>query len=510
MNQASRSKNSQAAYNALVERSRQVALISSCSAVLGWDEQTYMPHGGAWHRGEQMATLAGLAHERATDPQFGDWLTIVEEASLFPDDSPEAANMREWRWRFDRAVKTPQKLVEQLARVETKAQQTWIEARKEKTFARLMPDLQELVALKQQQADCLRAAGSRYDSLLEEYEPGASEAQLSPLLDQLGQDISALVDRILEAPRPHEPPSIDGTYPLDRQQWFSELVASTIGFDFNRGRLDLTAHPFCSGIGPGDCRLTTRFRERDFTDGFFSVLHEMGHGLYEQGLEPARFGTPSGEATSLGVHESQSRFWENTIGRGAGFWEYWLPIAKRTFRASLSTTNLDDFLRAINKVERSLIRVEADEVTYNLHIVIRYQLERALISGELPVADLPAAWNAAYLKYLKIEPDDDAQGCLQDIHWSAGLFGYFPTYTIGNLLAAQLAQAMTREQGPLDEQSRTGDFKSPLAWLRDKVHQHGQRYRLQELTRQATGQALDPQPMLAQLTSKYGALYGVN
>ena len=282
-------------------------------------------------------------------------------------------------------------------------------------------------------------------------------------------------------------------------------MAAAIGFDFDRGRLDTAAHPFCSGIAPGDCRITTRFNPGDFTDGFFSILHEVGHGLYEQGLDPDHQGTPMGESVSLGVHESQSRLWENAIGRSRPFWEHWLPQARRIFRGPLVDVPLDAFLAAINRVEPSLIRVEADEVTYNLHILIRFELERALIGGGLAVGDLPAAWAEKYRDYLGVVPPDDASGCLQDIHWAAGLFGYFPTYTLGNLYAAKLYRKADADLGGLDPSIARGDFSGLLGWLRERVHRQGQRLRAGDLIREATGAGLDTEPLVESLRRKYGA-----
>jgi carboxypeptidase Taq len=264
-------------------------------------------------------------------------------------------------------------------------------------------------------------------------------------------------------------------YPLDRQKVFGEAVAAAVGFDFQRGRLDVTAHPFCSGIGPGDTRLTTRYDEHHFGDAFFGILHEVGHGLYEQGLPAEHFGTPMGEAASLGVHESQSRLWENAVARSRAFWLYWFPLARRVFHQALGSVSLDRFLAAINHVYPSLVRVQADEVTYNLHIIIRFELEQALLAGDLPVDDLPGAWNQKYHEALGVRPKNDAEGCLQDIHWSAGLFGYFPTYTLGNIYAAQLFSKARSDLAGLDDSFARGDFRDLLAWLREHVHRHGQR-----------------------------------
>ena len=282
-----------------------------------------------------------------------------------------------------------------------------------------------------------------------------------------------------------------------------------MGFDFRRGRLDVTAHPFCTGIGPGDCRITTRFDEHEFSDAFFGILHEVGHGLYEQGLDEAHYGTPMGEAVSLGVHESQSRLWENLVGRGRAFWAYWLPMARRIFHEALADVSLDAFHAAVNHVAPSLIRVQADEATYNLHIIIRFELEQDLLAGDLAVGDLPAAWNQKYRECLGVTPRNDAEGCLQDIHWSAGLIGYFPTYTLGNIYAAQLFAAAQAELGGLDDAFARGDFGGLLGWLREKVHRQGQRYRPADLVERVTGSRPDHRPLIDGLRRKYAELYGI-
>ena len=496
-----------AAYAELVRRSRERALLGSCSALLGWDEQTYLPRGGSFYRGDQMALLAGLLHDRATEPAVGDLIATVEGSGLVAGaDSPEAANVREWRRSFDRATRLPKALVEELARITTVGQGVWVEARRDDDFGKFRPILEEIIALKKQEGACLAPGGDPYDALLDEYEPGANGRDLARLFEALRADLVPLVASVAGSAR--SPAKIAGDFPVDRQKVFGEAVAAAIGFDFERGRLDTAAHPFCSGIGPGDCRITTRYNPEDFTDGFFSILHEVGHGLYEQGLDPAHQGTPMGEAVSLGVHESQSRLWENAVGRSRAFWAHWLPLARSVFRDSLHAADLDAFHASINRVEPSLIRVQADEVTYNLHILIRFELEQALLSGDLAVSDLPGAWDAKYRDYLGIEPSDDASGCLQDIHWSAGLIGYFPTYTLGNLHAAQLWDRADADLGGLDAALERGDFAVLLDWLRANVHRHGHRYRSAELIERATGKPLDHRPLVRSLSWKVEAVYG--
>jgi len=501
---------SRAAYEELVRRSRERSLLASCSSLLSWDEQTYLPRGGAAYRGDQMALLAGLHHQRGTDPRIGELIETVEGSDLVSDpNSSASANLREWRRAFDRGTRLPQSLVEEQARTTTIAQQEWIEARKSSNFNGFRRWLETIFALKKQVAACLSLGGPLYDSLLDEYEPGASGRELAHLFESLRHDLVPLVAAIAGSSQRPDATKLEGDYPLDRQRFFGETVAAAIGFDFERGRLDATAHPFCTGIGPGDTRITTRFDPRDFSSAFFGILHEVGHGLYEQGLDPAHHGEPLGEAVSLGVHESQSRLWENAVGRSKAFWEHWLPLARRVFREPLHGVKLEVFHAAINRVEPSLIRVEADEVTYNLHILIRFELEQALISDSLTIDDLSDAWAAKSLDYLGITPPDDAQGCLQDIHWAAGLVGYFPTYTLGNLYAAQLYDRADNELGGLEPAFARGDFEGFLTWLREKIHRNGQRYRAAELIRLATGSPLDHQPLVRSLKQKYEPIYGI-
>jgi carboxypeptidase Taq len=296
---------------------------------------------------------------------------------------------------------------------------------------------------------------------------------------------------------------------VDHQAAFGRAVAAAIGFDFEAGRLDVTAHPFCSGIGPGDTRLTTRYNPRDFGDAFFSIMHEAGHGLYDQGLDPAHYGTPMGSAVSLGIHESQSRMWENLVGRSRAFWERFFPQARQAFPDALGEVDLEPFYFAINDCRPSFIRVDADEATYNLHILLRFELEQALISGDLPPADVPAAWNQSVQRYFDLTPPDDARGCLQDTHWSGGAIGYFPTYTLGNLYAAQFFAQARADLGDLDEQFRRGEFSPVKEWLTAKIHRQGQRYRAADLVVAVTGRPLSPGPFLDHLRGRYGPLYGI-
>jgi carboxypeptidase Taq len=499
-----------AAYEELITHTRGTALLGSCAELLGWDEMTHMPPAGAEHRGRQMALLAGLRHERDTAPRVGELLSTLESSDFVRHPlSPEAVNVRQLRRQYDRRTRLPRDLVEELAQTVSMAQQEWQAARKASDFARFRPWLEKVVALKRRQAEALRDGGPLYDALLDEYEQGANSADLARLFAALAPELTALARAVAESPRRADPSLLRRPVPAERQCLFGEAVAAAVGFDFDAGRLDTSAHPFCCTVGPGDVRITTRFSEQDYLDAFFSTMHETGHALYEQGLEREYAGTPMGEAVSLGVHESQSRLWENLVARSRPFWRHFGPLARSVFRDALSGVNPDDFHRAINHVAPSLIRVQADEVTYNLHIIIRFELEQALLSGDLKAADVPGAWNEAYRRRLGVTPQRDAEGCLQDVHWSAGLYGYFPTYTLGNIFAAQLFDRAKADIGDLEDRFARGDFAGLLGWLRERVHRHGQRYPAAKLVETATGSPPDHRPLLDGLKRKYAELYGL-
>jgi carboxypeptidase Taq len=499
------------AYAELVRRSKELGVINSCAAVLGWDHQTYMPPKGGALRGEQMAFLASLSHQKFTDSKVGELLAAVEASDLVRDpESDAAANTREIRRAYDRTTKIPQSLVEELARVTTQAQQVWEQAKKKNDYASFQPILARVVELKRQEADAVGFKDHRYNALIEEYEPGTTVAELKTLFAGLTAELAPLVKKIVASPKQPDKSVLEREFPVERQKVFAEAAAVAVGFDFNAGRLDTTAHPFCSGFGPGDCRITTRYNPRFFNEAFFGVLHETGHAMYEQGLPAEHFGTPLGVACSFGIHESQSRLWENQVGRGRPFWEHFFPRLRQTFPTALADVSPEAFYFAINDVRPSLIRVEADEATYNLHIALRFELELALLSGDLTTADLPGAWNERFAALFGLKVPDDARGCLQDIHWSFGGIGYFPTYTLGNLYAAQLMDAARRELGgSLEDDFRRGEFGRLKGWLGLHIHRHGQRFRAGELCRRATGVPLSPKPFLSYLSEKFGALYSV-
>jgi carboxypeptidase Taq len=496
----------QAAYDELLRRAREETLLASCGALLGWDELTYMPRGGVANRGNQMAYLAGLEHDLATDPRIGELLEEVEGSPLV-EHAPAAVNVREIRRVYDRAARVPRQLVEDLARTTSAAQQAWVAARQDSNFAYFRPWLTKIVALKRREAEAIGYTTVPYDALLDEYEPGATTQELTRLYAALRRDLVPLLAAIGTARRRPNVALLHREFPIDRQRIFGEAVAAALGFDFENGRLDTTSHPFFSTIGPGDCRITTRYNATNFSEAFFGLLHELGHGLYEQGLDPEHYGTPLGEAVSLGMHESQARLWENLVGRSRPFWEHFFPRARHVFHETLADVTLDDFYRAVNHVEPSCNRVQADEVTYNLHILVRFELEQVLLSGDLKPGDVPSAWNEAYRHYLGVTPANDAEGCLQDGHWSSGLMGYFPTYTLGSLFSAQLFARATKELSDLDSQFVRGDYSALLGWLRAKIYRRGRRYPAAELIERVTGAPPDHRPLLHALQQKYGELY---
>ncbi len=498
-------------YNQLCQHARETAMLSATESILGWDERTMLPPDAAEYRAEQMTLLAGMIHQRRTDSRLGDWLGELATSPLAADPhSDSGTTIRQLKREFDKRVKLPQSLVEELTRTASLGQHVWQQARANDDFASFEPLLAKTFELKRAQAEALGYDKNPYDALLDDFEPGESTANVARVLSDLREALVPLVSAIAGSSRRPDVSILARRYPLEMQQGFARDAAAQIGFDFCRGRLDVTAHPFCTGLGPHDCRITTRFDENFFNSAFFGTLHEAGHGIYDQGLRTELYGLPPAEAVSLGIHESQSRMWENLVGRSRAFWDHFYPTAQQSFPDALSAERLDRFYFAVNDVRPSLIRVEADEATYNLHILIRFELEQALLTDDLKVADLPAAWNDKYSKYLGIRPGNDADGVLQDIHWAAGLVGYFPTYSLGNLYASQFFAQAERDLGSLSSQFARGEFQPLGDWLRKNIHSHGQRYSAAELVQRITGKTLSHAPLIAHLRNKLAPLYGLN
>jgi carboxypeptidase Taq len=499
----------QQAYDKLVERVKEISLLGSCASILHWDQETYMPKNGVGHRSEQIGLIARMAHEQFVEPAIGDLIGEVESSDLVKDaDSIEGANIRELRRQYDKETKLPKDLVEELAKTTSQATQAWAAARKGSDFKAFLPWLEKVVDLTIKKAEAYGYEGEIYNALLDDYEPGATVADVADAFAGLRKDLVPLVAAIRDSKKKPDKSIVERPYKTDKQKILGEMVAAAMGYDFDSGRLDVTTHPFCTGIGPGDTRILTRYNPHRLNDALFGTMHEAGHALYEMGIDKANyFGLPMGESASLGIHESQSRMWENQVGRSKEFWVYFLPQAQRIFRESLSGVSLDDFYGAINAVEPSYIRVEADEATYNLHIMLRFELERALVKRELKPADIAGEWNKRFKEYLGIDVDRDANGCLQDVHWSSGLIGYFPTYALGNLYSAQFFAQATEDIPGLKDDFKKGEFSRLLGWLRTNIHQHGQRYRATELCKRTTGKPLSHKPLLDYMTAKYGEIY---
>jgi len=490
-----------APYQNLVQITRELSFLNSTGSVLSWDQETYMPPKAADFRAEQLAYFGASAHRLFTAPEVGDSLKACEDKE-FAVDTVEAVNIRNWRWEYDRNTKLSTALVEAFERDRSHAHHAWIEARKKSDYSIFSPHFAKLLEHRRCMADLWGYEDSPYDALLTGYERGAKTRDLRNLFSDLGPAVSLLVTEAAERSKSVPADLLLGHYPVAAQQAFNREVAEVLGFDFGAGRIDTTTHPFCSGMGPNDCRLTTRYNETDFTSSLYGVMHETGHGLYDQGLLKEYYGTPMGDAVSLGIHESQSRLWENKVGRSRSFWEYWHPRAAKYF-PELKKISLENLLACVNRVERSFVRVEADEVSYDLHIMLRFQIEVLLIEGDLEVKDVPEIWNNLFLQLFNLEVPDDARGCLQDIHWSMGGLGYFATYTLGNLNSTQLFRKATSDLPGLGKDLAAGNYASLLTWLRENVHRHGQRYDSPDLILKATGETTQAGYHLEYLHGKF-------
>lgn len=502
-----------ASYVELCRLMRESAQLGAVASLVSWDQETYMPHAAAAGRAEQSSLLAGIIHERRTSKKVGELIAACEgDDGVMRPGSETAANIREMRRDYDRATKLPSELVAELALVGSQSQEVWKQAREKSDYALFAPWLEKMFALSRKKAECygVPEGGELYDALLDEYEPSATAKMIEATFTPLRASLTELLKNVAENGKAPSEKPLKAKIPAEKQHAFGQFVLGKIGFDLNGGRLDVTTHPFCSGMGPGDVRLTTRYRDEKFTDALYGTLHEMGHGLYEQGLpKDDHFGEPLAGDISLGIHESQSRMWENFVGRGKPFWKWALPHAKKYLGKDIAKFTAKEYYNAVNTAKPSLIRVEADEATYNMHVMIRFEIERGLLSGNIKVKDVPGEWNRRYKEYLGIDVPDDRRGCLQDVHWSFGLIGYFPTYTLGNLYSAQFWEKINQDIPDLEKQIAKGKFAELKGWLNEKIHKHGRRYRAAELCKKITGAELSAQPLLRHLTSKAKAVYGI-
>jgi len=498
---------SPATYAALLERVAEIRDLSAAGSLVGWDQEVMMPPAGADSRAHVMAALASVTHARTTDRELVRLVGTLDgrRARLSP---AQRRGLQLSRRLVDNATRIPADLARDLALAESRGLETWRAARAKKDWKRFQPALEHMVGLKRRVARLKAGKGRLYDALLDDYEPGATIATIDPLLDALRAITVPLVQAVARSGVRIDTAPLVGRFDVAAQRQFSQAVVEAMGIDLSAGRLDLSTHPFCSGIAPRDVRMTSRFDERDLRGGLFGVIHEAGHGLYEQGLQPSRARSPLGGAVSMAIHESQSRLWENLVGRSRPFWTHWLPKLV-ALHPQLKGTTVDGLWRACNLVRPSFIRVEADELTYNLHIILRYEIERDLIEGRQSVADLPERWNDGMAAALGIRPRHDSEGVLQDIHWAMGLFGYFPTYSMGNLYAAQFMEAARAQIRGLDKRIAKGDLHTLREWLREKIHRHDQLYTAEQLCRRVTGKLLDTDAFERHITGKLREVYGV-
>ena len=501
-------------FQSVCDHARQATVLQTVSETLEWDERTQMPHANGDYRAQQVAALETAAHRLRTDAKLGtDLQHLRAQLGDADPNCDQGATIIGLHRDWTRDCKLPADLVEKLARARVVGQQLWEKARAADDFSVFSEALANMVELKREAGKRMADGTDRtaYEALMDTYEPDARVDQLQKVFDDVRGPLVKLVADIKNAPKQPPVEILKRDYPIDSQRDFSRFVTEQIGFDYQRGRLDETAHPFCTTLGPNDIRILTRYVRDWLPSGLFGSLHEAGHGMYEQGLRTKDwFGLPPGSYASLGVHESQSRLWENQVGRSRPFWEWLYPHAQERFASQLGKVDLDDFHFAINSVKPSLIRVEADEVTYNLHILIRFDLERQLIDGNLTVEELPRAWGDRYQSDLGVQPPSDANGVLQDVHWSAGLFGYFPTYTLGNLIGAQLYHAAEKNLGSFEGLFRNGDFAPLLGWLGENVFAGGRCFSGDQIVERATGEKLSAKYLIDYLRSKLSPLYQLN
>ncbi|MCX7823179.1 MAG: carboxypeptidase M32 [Syntrophobacterales bacterium] len=498
------------AYQRLVRWSKEITTIENIIGLLRWDQSCYMPPKGYKHRAEQISFLTMEKHQRLRDDRIEEWLEKAEEAFHGDDPhSPERANIREWRRWFLKARKVPLEIAKEIARVTSEANHIWEKARKENNWKLFEPYLEQIFSLKTEEAEALGYREDPYDPLLDEFEPDFSSKDFDGILKILLPTLKELLERILENPVKIDSSCLYRHFPIPLQERFGLLVAKKLGYDFDAGRLDITTHPFTVSISPEDVRVTTRYREDDFSLSFFAVVHEVGHALYDQGLTKDYWGTPAGMAVSLGIHESQSRFWENMVAKSYAFWKFWYPSLLQYFPI-LTDVPLETFWKALNRVQPSLVRIQADELTYPFHIAIRYEIERYALKKDLKVSDIPNYWSEKMEYYLGLKPSSFVEGPLQDIHWSVGLIGYFPTYLLGNIYAAQFLSRMQRDLGgDIDKFIETGLFGIILGWLREHIHQKGSRFLPKELLEDVTKSPPDPSFFVKYLKDRLGSIYNL-
>ncbi len=494
-------------FEQLIELAAELEDLRNIEAVLGWDQSVYMPPGGAEERGMQSATLGRIMHEKLTSDEVGQLIADLEaEVGDLNAETDEARMVKVAKRNYEKQTKVPLPLLIESIKATTMGHEAWVKAREQSDFSIFQPHLEKIVDLRKQYADLFKPYDHIYDPLLDDFEPGMKTIEVQEIFNELRPQQVALIQAIAEK-QPPDNSFIKQDYDEEKQELFGRYVITRFGYDWNRGRLDVTAHPFTTSFGHGDVRITTRYLKDDGGSALFSTMHEAGHAMYGQGVDKKYNRHPLNGSSSLAIHESQSRLWENLIGRSKEFWSFFYPSLQMLFPEHLGNVSQQDFYRGINKIEPSFIRVEADEATYNLHVMLRLEIEIGLMEGTIEVKDLPEIWNAKMEEYLGVTPSNDAEGVLQDVHWSGGMIGYFSTYALGNLASVQLWDKMLEDHPNIPDEIAQGKFDTILGWMREKVHRFGSKFEPQEIMLKATGSKITPEPYMRYLQTKYGELY---
>lgn len=497
-------------YQHLVEKLEEIAHLNGVMSTIGWDQEVMLPAGAGEVRAKQISALAGVIHERMTDEQLGDCLAELNHHGIDAFNEFERCNIREAQRDYALETKVPKRLVQELAELSSRGHGIWVMARQENKFSDFAPVMKRFLALKKEWAQCVSPDLEPYDANIDLFERGTTMAMITPIFERLKQELIPLIHTIQNHSYQPDTSFLQGTFALDKQESLARKISQDIGFNFAQGRMDVSVHPFCGGSHPTDVRITTRYKDSNFIESLYAVIHETGHALYEQGRPYYAMGDlPAAESLTMGIHESQSLFWERMIAQGKPFCSHYFDTFRATFPENLQSATVDSFYRAINTCKPDFIRVEADEVTYPLHIILRYEIERGLFDGSMQVDDLPQIWNELMQKYLGIQPPTDTLGVLQDSHWSGGAFGYFPSYTLGAMYACQFYKTLLREQPDTEGNIAKGNFAPIKNWLNEKIHSQGRLYTPQELVQRVTGESLNPDHFIGYLKNKYSEIYGL-
>ena len=497
-------------YQSLVNKLEEISHLNGVMSTLGWDQEVVMPAGASEARAQQISALAGVIHERMTDAQLGESLLALQENDEDVFSSAQCCNIREAQRDFDLETKIPKKLVMEMAALGSRAHISWIKAREENKFSDFAPALKRFLELKKEWAQCAFPNLDPYDANIDNFERGTTTAEITPVFERMKTELIPFIQSIRESAYQPNVSFLQGKFPIAKQESLGRKISQDIGFNFDHGRMDVSVHPFCGGSHPTDVRITTRYKEDDFVESLFAVIHETGHGLYEQGRMLEGRDLPVSQALTMGIHESQSLFWERMIAQSKFFCSHYFETIRASFPDNLRDQNDESLYQAINVCQPGYIRVEADELTYPLHVILRYEIEKGLFDGSMAVNDLPEIWDELMIRYLGVKPPTDTLGVLQDSHWSGGAFGYFPSYTLGAIYACQFYRSMVSELPDTESNIETGNFAPIKSWLNEKIHRQGRLYTPQQLVQRVTGEALNPDYFVEYLKKKYSAVYKLN